>query len=371
MARKPSDHQALMDDFADLNTPETYTGAYFDGHSSARHYANVLIVGNHISLLGQELSRREPGHALEASTPARHGTLLLRFSDGAVCELPPTQMLFNRLRLAGVKMPDLTLGVNVLSGNWKLIALVLAFLVSVIVLLYQWLIPAAAEVLAPLVPASVKQSISKHAQLEIERRWFEPTKLSTVTQQNIRTRFADLQPNEKSPLARLELRATRLNEEGKPVMGPNAMALPGGTIYLTDEMVKLLGEDEDAIAGVLAHEMGHVAFDHGTKALIKATALTALGSAVIGDYSSVLATVPAVIGQLKYSREAESQADMYAHQLLCSSRIDPSRTARLFDEFLKKENKESEASGLIPAFLTSHPSHKERARYFRTPCPKS
>lgn len=360
--------QDLMDDFADAHAPETYTGMYFDGKSSTRQYASLLIVGNHVSLLGEDLSRRVNGNELEINTPGRHSALLIKFTDGAVCELPPTQMLYNRLRQTGAKTPDTAMGAHVLTGDWRLVALVLAFLVGVIVAAYAWLIPSLAEVIAPMVPASMKQNLSTQALRTIDTRWFEPSRLSESTQAQIRERFAQLQSHHKQPLAQLQLRATR-KENDKPVIGPNALALPGGPIVLTDEMVTLLKEDMDAVSGVLAHELGHVVYDHSTKSVLKAMALTALGSVVIGDYSSVLATAPAIIGQLKYGREAEGQADAFAFELLCAKGIDPTRTAMLFEELLKKESKNSKEGVGLPEFLRSHPSNNYRAQVFKERCP--
>jgi Zn-dependent protease with chaperone function len=373
--------QDLMDDFADVQTPETYTGMYFDGKSSTRKYVSLLIVGKHVSLLGDDLSRRDNGVELEVNTPARHGALLVKFKDGAVCELPPTKMLYNRLRMTGARTAEHAFGASVLSSDWRLVALVGAFLVGTITAAYAWLIPAAAQVLAPMVPSSFKQNISAQAVRAMDARWLEPSRLSESTQAQIRQRFARLQSHlearqhEARPaelLAQLQLRATRL-AEGKPVIGPNALALPGGTIVLTDEMVALLKEDMDALSGVLAHELGHVVYDHGTQGLIKATALTALGSVIIGDYSQVLATAPVVLGQLKYGREAEAQADAFAFELLCSKGIDPGPTAKLFDELQKKQTKDKAADKgedlNMPEFMHSHPGNAGRAQVFRQRCP--
>ncbi len=364
----PLSNKGLMDEFADVHTPETYTGAYFDGKSSMRQYASLLIVGSHVSLLGENLSRRVRGSELELSEHSRHGALLVKFKGGALCELPQSVVLFNRLRMAGAQVPDLALGAHLLSGDWRLVALVLAFLVGVMVAAYAWLIPAAAQMAAPMIPESIKKSIGEQVLQTLDTRWFVRRQSATPPQlqDDIAARFAKLQSDYKKPIATLEFRQTQKDSQGKPVIGPNALTLPGGKIVLTDEMVELLKGDLDAISGVLAHELGHAAYDHPTTGVLKAAALTALGSAVIGDYSSVLAAAPAVVAQLKYGREAEAQADSFAFELMCSKRIDPSRTAQLFEEALKKEAKDGKG---MPDFLRSHPSHGDRARFFRQKCP--
>jgi predicted Zn-dependent protease len=87
---------------------------------------------------------------------------------------------------------------------------------------------------------------------------------------------------------------------------------------------------------------------------------------VIGDYSSALAAAPVIIGQLKYGREAESEADAFSFDLLCRKGIDPAKTAQLFDDMSKKDSK---LGDLVPEFLHSHPGNAYRAKLFRERCP--
>jgi predicted Zn-dependent protease len=101
--------------------------------------------------------------------------------------------------------------------------------------------------------------------------------------------------------------------------------------------------------------------------VVQALALTVVGSAVIGDYSSTLAAIPATLGHLNYSRQFETEADVYSHTMLCAAGIDPAKTALFFDKISKTQGKVAE---LIPAYLSSHPASNGRAVYFRQACPK-
>jgi predicted Zn-dependent protease len=91
-----------------------------------------------------------------------------------------------------------------------------------------------------------------------------------------------------------------------------------------------------------------------------------LGSALIGDYSSVLATIPATLGHLHYSREFEAEADVHAHALLCAKGINPSHTSRFFDKVAASDA--GKRATLIPEYLQSHPQTARRAEFFHTPC---
>ena len=92
---------------------------------------------------------------------------------------------------------------------------------------------------------------------------------------------------------------------------------------MTDQMVRFIvgkngdfGETEKAqLAGILAHEIGHVRMRHGARILASSSLSAALAAALFGDFSSV-ATLPAVVMRLSYSREAEAEADGFAIALM-------------------------------------------------------
>ena len=116
-------------------------------------------------------------------------------------------------------------------------------------------------------------------------------------------------------------------------IGPNALALPGGTMLLTDDMARLLQHDTQVIAGVLAHELGHVQHRHGVRMLVQVGVLGFVTSTLWGDYSGVLATVPLWLGQAHYSREAEREADAYSVTVLRDAGLSPAVMIRLFERF--------------------------------------
>ncbi len=73
-------------------------------------------------------------------------------------------------------------------------------------------------------------------------------------------------------------------------IGPNALALPGGVIYVTDELVEL-APDDDAVIGVLAHELGHIEQRHLMRRLFASAAVGAAAAVLFGDVSTVLAAL--------------------------------------------------------------------------------
>ena len=144
----------------------------------------------------------------------------------------------------------------------------------------------------------------------------------------------------------------------------NAFALPGGPVFAHTGLV-MNADNEAQFAGVLAHEISHVALRHGTSQASRANMIQlplAIAGAVIGQSS-----VPAQIGQvgigvgaqvllLKYSRTAESEADALGARLMANSGYNPIEMARFFEKL------EAEGGSRAPDFLSSHPSPGNRVQ---------
>ncbi len=143
----------------------------------------------------------------------------------------------------------------------------------------------------------------------------------------------------------------------------NAFALPGGNVYVNRGVIEA-ADNEAQLAGVIAHETAHVALRHGTNQATKAYAaqvpLAVLGG-VLGSNSvgAVLAQLGAGFAAnsllLKYSRTAESQADIMGTQILYDSGYDPRAMAQFFEKI------ETESKGKNPPeFFSNHPSPEHR-----------
>lgn len=139
----------------------------------------------------------------------------------------------------------------------------------------------------------------------------------------------------------------------------NAFALPGGNIYINRGVIES-ADNEGQLAGVMAHEISHVALRHGTNQASKASAaqmpLAILGG-VLGSNSTGAAlaqlgagfTVNSIL--LKYSRDAESQADLMGTQILFDSGLDPRAMGQFFEKL---------QGGNGNAFFSDHPNPDRR-----------
>ena len=143
----------------------------------------------------------------------------------------------------------------------------------------------------------------------------------------------------------------------------NAFALPGGPIYINRGVIET-ADNEAQLAGVMAHEASHVALRHGTNQASKASAaqmpLSILGGMLGSDSTgAVLAQLGAGFALnsvlLKYSRTAETQADIMGTQMLYDAGYDPRAMAQFFEKIQAQDT-----GGQPVAFFSSHPSPDRR-----------
>src|SRR5688500_199189 len=143
----------------------------------------------------------------------------------------------------------------------------------------------------------------------------------------------------------------------------NAFALPGGPMFLNRGMIEA-AKSEAEMAGVMAHEISHVALRHGTaqatkgqKFQIGAIAGQVLGAIVGGAAGSIIAQGSKFgLGAyfLKYGREYETQADILGAQILARAGYDPREMANMFKTI------EAEGGRSGPEWLSSHPNPGNR-----------
>lgn len=145
----------------------------------------------------------------------------------------------------------------------------------------------------------------------------------------------------------------------------NAFALPGGFMFVNRGLIEA-ASGEGELAGVMAHEISHVALRHGTNQASKAS-LAQAGLGVLGGATggSGLSQVIGTIGGfglnavfLKFSRKAEEQADIVGTQILAKAGYDPMDMARFFEKLRKESGSDP---GKMEQFFSSHPAPADRA----------
>ena len=143
----------------------------------------------------------------------------------------------------------------------------------------------------------------------------------------------------------------------------NAFALPGGFFYVNKGLI-LAADNEAELAGVMAHEIAHVAARHAVENQTKASLLeyAALGGSIfLGGIPGMIYQNTAGIGLLgifmKFSRGAEEEADKLGVQYMYAAGYDPGAMATMFE---KLEAKNKKKPGLIARAFSTHPAPPDR-----------
>jgi len=144
----------------------------------------------------------------------------------------------------------------------------------------------------------------------------------------------------------------------------NAFALPGGFFYVNSGLI-LRAQEESELAGVMAHEISHVAARHGTKnatkgqilqlATIPLILLGPAGLAGYGLYEGLNVALPVTF--LKFSRDAEREADFLGLQYMYKAGYDPNAYVTFFERIQADEKRRP---GTIPKVFSTHPPTPER-----------
>lgn len=146
----------------------------------------------------------------------------------------------------------------------------------------------------------------------------------------------------------------------------NAFAVPGGYVYFTRGILGTLNNEAE-LAGVMAHEIGHIAARHSAQQYSRAQLAqigVAVGGLFFGDLASGLAQMGVGMLFLSFSRENEREADALGVEYSSKAGYDAAELARFF-ETLERMNPASDRSGL-PGWFSTHPSPADREAAVRS-----
>jgi len=232
------------------------------------------------------------------------------------------------------------------------IAVIGVFLIAVTLALgYFYGLPVVADKVVEKIPMATEQALSEQVLAWFEdKKWLTPTEQEEERRSVLRDSFNLLhQGLVSSAYITLEFRSSKM-------IGPNAFALPGGTIVITDQLIPLASSDEEILA-VLAHEIGHVELRHSLRQVLQSSVVGLIAATVTGDaatLSAAVAGLPAVLAQSSYSRKFESEADDFALDLLKNHGISPSSFADIMEKLDTTE------IGEVFSYISTHPITSER-----------
>lgn len=238
-----------------------------------------------------------------------------------------------------------------LEKNWSY---ALIALVSTILFVWgsiEYGVPVAAKWAAKGVPVKYELNIGEQGLEALDEWLFAPSTISQNDQERLQKYFKSLTITSKQEYPyQLVLRSSQK-------MGANALALPGGFIILTDALFDL-AENDEQIFSVLAHEMGHIEFQHGLRSIFQNSITALFMAGVLGDITSVTSlsvALPTILVETRYSREFELEADKYAVQIL----QERSRDVKEYIRILKLLEQQSSSDDEFD-YLSSHPAMGKR-----------
>ncbi|MFZ4527428.1 MAG: M48 family metallopeptidase [Undibacterium curvum] len=340
---------------------------YFDGLHAQPHSASLQDHGDVLELSGEAWTQRYSKAQTRLDELFLAAPGFLRFPDGSHAEVQAASDK-QALRQMMAYQPGL---VERWQSKWMLALLAIVLMAAMLFSVYRWLIPAIADRAVNWVPVVTERELGARVMAVLDDHTFKPSLLTDAQILQAEQILKRTKPANALFPIHLEVRYSSQ-------FGPNAFALPGGTVVVTDQMIQLLQteknallnpEAEERLAAVLAHEVGHIQYRHPMRGLISDSMVTIMMATLFGDFSVVATVAPGILLKMDYSRDAETEADAYAFARLQVLGISPDRFAELFEMLSKKSDS---AMNSLPIwmrksldYVSSHPNPKlriERAR---------
>jgi Zn-dependent protease with chaperone function len=331
---------------------------FYDGNLSRQLSATIAYSQDYfIHITCQDDTRQYLLQKTEISPRLGQLPHTLIFPDGASCEVN-NHAFVDQLIADQQKPNNFNQWIHYLESKFS-IALISALITVAIIWLgitngLPWLSKQAAYAL----PATVNSQVGEETLALLDKYEFLPSKLDEATQLRLTNKFSQL----KNRIDLSNKQQVQLKFRKSKTIGANAFAFPSGDIIITDQLIQLAKNDNEVL-GVLAHEIGHINARHSLRQIIQTTGLTMIFGLALGDVSSITsftALLPAMLVELKYSREFELEADDYAIRGLQQMGIHPHHYASLLERLSSHH-----AERCDNAYWSTHPLLPDRVERIR------
>jgi len=251
-----------------------------------------------------------------------------------------------------------------LEGHWLMVAVSILLVPAFLWLMITKVIPAASHASVYLLPDSVAQSLGEQTLYILDKVQLDNSQRPLAKQRQVREQWQSL------------LKTLSLNNEHYRLhfrssdMGANALALPDGSVIVTDALLELMEDTPDSLSAVLLHEIGHVEHKHGLKLLAQSTVTSLLFTFVLGDVEGageLIIGASAGLLQNAFSRDMEREADHYAHTKLKQLGLSPALFGEAIGQLMASHGETADADdsnnggmGRWLKYLSSHPDSQVR-----------
>ena len=326
-----------------------FEGVLFDGVRAAGLPVQVHAQGDEVLIASAiEEPRSVARDQIIADAPIPGVPRLLRLPGGeliqtdaheAVASLWPPKDFISRTAFA-------------IESRWWAALAGLVVTAGAVWLIVAFVLPLAAEPVSRRISPAVEAFMGQQTLEILDRTIFGPSTLTEEKTDELEEKYTRFVDGEDAQSYRLAFRHAGM---------PNALALPGGIIVVTDEMVLATENDAEFLA-VVAHEIGHVRGHHAMRLVLQSSGLAVLMTALAGDAvgtTILAAALPAILLKTKYSRQFESEADDYAFAMLKRHGQSPQAFADMMRRLRLRKDAKEEPDALLQ-YLSTHPATAER-----------
>ena len=362
---------------------EPIRGRWFDGRSSQPHSVLVSLDAapggprlriQELATEGRslELRGKQVGWPQTWSSGRAPRTLAIDLREHGSLEVDDVTLWQAALAAAGDR-PALA---QRMQTRWPEFLAVLLLAIAALGAFYRWGTPWAATQVTRQVPLEWETALSQRARNDLDRGVLKPSKLPAARQAQLRERFDALARQIEPRLQRYSGYAPRLSLSFRSGLGANAFALPGGTIVMTDALVEAAAQQglgDDALVGVLAHEIGHVVHRHTTRMVVEQAVLNVGLGLALGDVSSLVSVGGSFLTGMAYRRSHETEADCFAAGLMRKAQLptgpmadlllgmEEARDAKTSPEKADAAGATADTDSALTTLLSSHPATAARA----------
>jgi len=328
-----------------------FVGTLYDGRSAVGRRVVIEVEGAKLAIVEDDARAVVAQADARVDAPIPGVSRRLIFPGGAMIESADQPMVEALWPTQGV----IARAAFWLESRWSAAIGAIVISAALVWMIVADVLPLAAEPIARSISPRIERAIGTQALKSIDATFAKPSQLPAERRKEIERKFEVFIENEPG-LEDVDLEFRRMG-------GPNAFALPGGIVVVTDEMVKFVDDDDELLAAI-AHELGHLKAQHAMRLVLQKSGIAVLITAIAGDAAGMTflaAAMPAAVLNASYSREFELEADRYAYGHLSRHGSSPQALARLFHKF-GEDRRINDANDPLARYLSSHPGLAERIR---------
>ena len=310
---------------------------FYDGKSARRVAATIRVVGDVVVVAREGGSMEYALSAARVQSQLKGVPCRIAFPDGAAAITDDH---------AGV---DAMFGVGSartlahrLESHLGFVFTALIGVIVAVALGYVYGVPWAAREIAQRLPDGIESQLAEASVKSLDQAIFKPSTLEENFRVETSLAFTALRAATDLPTT------VRIEFRDGGWIGANALALPGGVVVVTDQLVHAMPGVEET-AAVLAHELGHVQHRHSLRHLLQSSITALAVAAIYGDVGSLTGlavTAPTVLAHTGYSRDFEREADTFAFALLKKTGRSPAAFATAMRALEKSHRRNDKTSTL-------------------------